>query len=210
MKQQLRKCKNFFFTCLFPVSPSLKKKEGKKYFVKMQAQWQKKRAEIWNPSIVYSKGQINHYFGNWKGDTPQDILQSGALYYIPPSPSPAPEAKVAKTDNDSMKGSRIGLLGQTISIIHHSVDLLFFRVQCKQAPSCEVFTGEPLEASLVAQLFACHARDHLWCRRSRFHPWFGKIPWSRKWQPTPVFLPGESHGQRSWQDIVHGVAKNQT
>ena len=28
-------------------------------------------------------------------------------------------------------------------------------------------------------------------------PWVGKIPWSRKWQPTPVFLPGESHGQRS-------------
>ena len=109
-----------------------------------------------------------------------------------------------------MKGSRIGLLGQTISIIHHSVDLLFFRVQCKQAPSCEVFTGEPLEASLVAQLFACHARDHLWCRRSRFHPWFGKIPWSRKWQPTPVFLPGESHGQRSWQETVRGVAKSQT
>jgi len=25
----------------------------------------------------------------------------------------------------------------------------------------------------------------------------GKIPWKRKWQPTPVFLPGESHGQRS-------------
>lgn len=118
MKQQLRKCKNFFFTCLFPVSSSLKKKEGKKYFVKMQAQWQKKkRAEIWNPSIVYSKGQINHYFGNWKGDAPQDILQSGALlYYIPPPPSPAPEAKVAKTDNDSMRGSRTGLLGPTILI----------------------------------------------------------------------------------------------
>ena len=28
-------------------------------------------------------------------------------------------------------------------------------------------------------------------------PWVGKIPWSRKWQPTPVFLPGKSHGQRS-------------
>ena len=27
--------------------------------------------------------------------------------------------------------------------------------------------------------------------------WVGKIPWSGKWQPTPVFLPGESHGQRS-------------
>ena len=34
-------------------------------------------------------------------------------------------------------------------------------------------------------------------KRSRFDPWFGKIPWRRKWQPTPVFLPGESHGQRS-------------
>ena len=27
--------------------------------------------------------------------------------------------------------------------------------------------------------------------------WVGKIPWRRKWQPTPVFLPGESHGQRT-------------
>ena len=31
-------------------------------------------------------------------------------------------------------------------------------------------------------------------------PWAGKIPWRRKWQPTPVFLPGESHGQRSLAD----------
>ena len=30
-----------------------------------------------------------------------------------------------------------------------------------------------------------------------FHPWVGKIPWRRAWQPTPVFLPGESHGQGS-------------
>ena len=30
-----------------------------------------------------------------------------------------------------------------------------------------------------------------------FDPWVGKIPWRRAWQPTPVFLPGESHGQRS-------------
>ena len=29
------------------------------------------------------------------------------------------------------------------------------------------------------------------------NPWVGKIPWRRKWQPTPVFLPGEFHGQRS-------------
>ena len=35
------------------------------------------------------------------------------------------------------------------------------------------------------------------CRRRGFDPWVGKIPWRRKWQPTPVFLPGKSHGQRS-------------
>ena len=30
-----------------------------------------------------------------------------------------------------------------------------------------------------------------------FDPWVGKIPWRRKWQPTPVFFPGKFHGQRS-------------
>ena len=38
------------------------------------------------------------------------------------------------------------------------------------------------------------------CRRSkrrRFDPWVRKIPWRRKWQPTPVFLPRKFHGQRS-------------
>ena len=35
------------------------------------------------------------------------------------------------------------------------------------------------------------------CRRRWFDPWVGKIPWRRKWQPIPVFLPGEFHGQKS-------------
>ena len=34
-------------------------------------------------------------------------------------------------------------------------------------------------------------------KRCRFDPWVGKIPWRRAWQLTPVFLPGESHAQRS-------------
>jgi len=33
-------------------------------------------------------------------------------------------------------------------------------------------------------------------KRQGFDPWVQKIPWRREWQPTPVFLPGESHGQR--------------
>ena len=34
-------------------------------------------------------------------------------------------------------------------------------------------------------------------KRHGFNPWVGKIPWRRAWQPTQVFLPRESHGQRS-------------
>ena len=34
-------------------------------------------------------------------------------------------------------------------------------------------------------------------KRCKFSPWVGKISWRRKWQPIPIFLPGESHGQRS-------------
>ena len=46
-------------------------------------------------------------------------------------------------------------------------------------------------------------------RRQKFDPWVGKIPWRRAWQLTPVFWPGESHGQRSlWQVLVHWVAKS--
>ena len=35
------------------------------------------------------------------------------------------------------------------------------------------------------------------CKRYRFDFWVGKIPWRKAWQSTPVFLPGEAHGQRS-------------
>ena len=32
--------------------------------------------------------------------------------------------------------------------------------------------------------------------RHGFNPWVRKIPWRREWLPTPIFLPGEFHGQR--------------
>ena len=47
---------------------------------------------------------------------------------------------------------------------------------------------------LMVKNLPANAGDH---RRHRFDPWVGKIPWSRNQQPTPTFLPGESHGQRS-------------
>ena len=47
---------------------------------------------------------------------------------------------------------------------------------------------------LLGKGSACQCR---WCRKPGFHFWVRKIPWRRKWQPTPVFLPAQSHGQRS-------------
>ena len=54
---------------------------------------------------------------------------------------------------------------------------------------------------------ACQCKRH---KRRGFNPWAGKIPWRRAWQPTPVFLSGEFHGQRSLQATVHGVTMSRT
>ena len=48
-------------------------------------------------------------------------------------------------------------------------------------------------SSLVAQT----VKHLLQCGRPGFDPWIGKIPWRRKWEPTPVFLSEKSHGWRS-------------
>ena len=50
------------------------------------------------------------------------------------------------------------------------------------------------QALLGGKESACHCRRH---KRFRFYPWVRKIPSRRKWQPTSVFLPAESHRQRS-------------
>ena len=66
---------------------------------------------------------------------------------------------------------------------------------------------------------ACQCRKH---KRLRFDLWVREIPCRRKWHPTPVFLPGEFHGQRSlavyspqgctesehdWSDLAHSLAR---
>ena len=53
---------------------------------------------------------------------------------------------------------------------------------------------------------SCQWKRH---KRSGFNPWVRKIPWRRAWPPTPVFLPGELHGQRSLSSYCP-YAKNQT
>ena len=51
-----------------------------------------------------------------------------------------------------------------------------------------------LETGSVGKESTCNAGN---TGDDTLNPWVGKIPWRRAWQPTPIFLPGELHGQRS-------------
>ena len=54
-----------------------------------------------------------------------------------------------------------------------------------------------LQASQVALMFKNLSVNAGEVRDASLIPMLGRPPWRRKWQPTPVFLPGKSHGQRS-------------
>ena len=85
---------------------------------------------------------------------------------------------------------------------------------CEPAPAfCSDFPGISIASSpdgfprwLSVKEAACQCRRH---RRCGFSPWVGKIPWRRKWQLTPVFLPRKFQGQRSLVGYSHRVAKSQ-
>ena len=73
----------------------------------------------------------------------------------------------------------------------------------------QVFENPPQDFQLFVHCFSFTPPPPSWCRgqqsacqrrRRGFDPWVGKIPGSRKWKPTPVFLPGTFHGQRSLVD----------
>ena len=73
----------------------------------------------------------------------------------------------------------------------------FLIIQSKYNLSSMTFYIPPPDfwASLVAQM----VKRLPTMRETRVNPWVGKISWRRKWQPTPVFLPGKSHG---WRNLV--------
>ena len=76
------------------------------------------------------------------------------------------------------------------------------------------FSGKELPRWHCGKESTCQCRR---CKRHGFDSWVGKIPWRRAWQPMPVFLPGESHGQRSlvgyipWggKRVGHGLVTKQ-
>ena len=62
---------------------------------------------------------------------------------------------------------------------------------CKQILYQLSYQGSPSVQWLSVKEYACECRRH---QRRGFDPWVGKIPWSGKWQPALVFLPGKFHG----------------
>ena len=61
-----------------------------------------------------------------------------------------------------------------------------------------VFFFTTASESTITSKWRLSGKESAWqCRRPGFNPWVYKIPWRRDWQPTPVFLPGKSQGQRS-------------
>ena len=64
------------------------------------------------------------------------------------------------------------------------------------------FPGSPSGKESACQ---CRRRRRCW-----FDPWFGKIPWRRKWQPTPVLLPGKSYGQSPWPQSLQSTTERST
>ena len=57
-----------------------------------------------------------------------------------------------------------------------------------------VYLGKGFPGGTSGKEPSCQYRR---CKRCRFDPWVGKIPWRTKWQLIPVFLPGKSYGQRN-------------
>ena len=82
-------------------------------------------------------------------------------------------------------------------------------VPCGFYPACQsrIQVSQWLQSPLLAYCIYLELVDSgyprgsdgicLQCGRPAFDPWVRKIPWRREWQPTPIFLPGELHGQRS-------------
>ena len=96
----------------------------------------------------------------------------------------APLASISLMDPNwpsLLTGSKMG------DILFHALPITRGRISNLAIPSC--FLELPLLIS--SEEPTCQ------CRRRGFDPWVRKVLWRRKWQPTLIFLPGESHGQRS-------------
>ena len=105
------------------------------------------------------------------------------------------------------------MLEQSASFCNPGLKRTMVRPHSRAAAKTESLPLGPRHLSAGASWW-CSGKEPTWqsrrLRRQGFSPWIRKIPWRRKWQPIPGFLPGESHGQRSLAGYIHRVTKSQT
>ena len=64
----------------------------------------------------------------------------------------------------------------------------------KESDTVERLSYSHIPGGTSSKESICQCRRH---KKLEFDPWVRNIPWKREWQPTPIYLPGKSHGQRS-------------
>ena len=93
---------------------------------------------------------------------------------------------VLSTPNYSSSGSHTRTLMVILQILNSAAP--------PSLPSTTLWLGFPSGSGVMVKNPSV---TQVTCRRLRFNSWVGKVPSRRKWQPAPVFLPGNPHGQRS-------------
>ena len=106
----------------------------------------------------------------------------------------------------SLKHERFIPVRISINKLYHSAE--FHISNCSQNSLIRLIT--PLITQLLINDFPDSKASCLQCRRPGFDPWVGKIFWSRKWQPTPGFLPGKFHGQRGLAGYIHSMGSQES
>ena len=110
-----------------------------------------------------------------------------------------PNKKIKLKKEKEMLGCTLGVLTQEHPTHQNPTAYcsLFLRLVAKDNPPCLRAILPSAKLTKEIPWWLRWWRVCLQYGRPEFHPWIGKIPWRRKWQPAPVFLPGESHGRRS-------------
>ena len=117
----------------------------------------------------------------------RETTTMGSLHTSPGEQPRSPQLEKARTSNKEPVQPKT----------NQSVNIIFKRMGMSPGRNQLETNCVPHATDLKASQGVSGKESACQCRRCRFDPWFRKIPWRRKWQPAPVFLPGKSHGQRS-------------
>ena len=156
--------------------------------------------------------------------TRRDFKFSRPTSELYPTPNPSPAflpSPYGQGLRPKTLGSRLTTLSHKSCPIHQQTLLVLLSIDTQNPttlttnfhrPLLKISQGSPPRWGNSPRLGSglCHPPGLLWCLggqestcQCRTHgsdPWVGKIPWRRKWQLTPAFLPVKSHGQKSLAD----------